>query len=512
MVWQPDKPQRPEVEKIRFEVVPYVHGRALDVSAGGAKAFPNMISVGRFPEANVIDFPEKVECFAPELFDCVFSSHCLDKVEDPAAALRRWWELLKVGGYLVLYLHHRDHFPRVGLTGSRFDQKNDFVNEDVIDLMARVGNWDLAENQLRTEGDEYSFLQVYRKRAAGTGNTESWEDPKPEKTAAIVRLGAYGDAIWASSITSHLKEQGYHVTVYTQECGETMLRSDPNTDRIIVVSDYLVQNHELVGYVLGESVKYDRFINLMESVEVQFLPHPASTRFYWPDDRRRDRMNKNYLEEIHDWAGLPHDFRQRFYPTAEERAWAEAERAKYVGPVVCVCPSGSSTPKWWPYTGEFMKLLADRSIHCFAFGAMRQEPANIPETYGHMVGMDWPIRKAMAFAQLADVVVGTETGVLNAVAFESMLKIVFLSHSSPENLTKHWVNTIEVQPTGLDCYPCHRIHAHWHFCTRDRVTMAAACQAVARPEMIAAAVFEYLKPEQAALVPEPQESMDAAHV
>jgi hypothetical protein len=150
-----------------------------------------------------------------------------------------------------------------------------------------------------------------------------------------------------------------------------------------------------------------------------------------------------------------------------------------------------------------MKLLADRSIHCFAFGAMRQAPANIPDTYGHLVGMDWPIRKVMAFAQLADVVVGTETGVLNAVAFEQMLKIVFLSHSSPENLTKHWVNTIEVQPTGLDCYPCHRIHAHWHFCTRDSVTMAAACQAVARPEMIAAAVFEYLAPAaEAADVPD----------
>jgi hypothetical protein len=60
-----------------------------------------------------------------------------------------------------------------------------------------------------------------------------------------------------------------------------------------------------------------------------------------------------------------------------------------------------------------------------------------------------------ALAQVADVVVGQETGLLNAVAMEPMRKVVLLSHSTHENLTKHWVNT-EALTGDVPCYPCHR--------------------------------------------------------
>ena len=61
-------------------------------------------------------------------------------------------------------------------------------------------------------------------------------------------------------------------------------------------------------------------------------------------------------------------------------------------------------------------------------------------------------------AQACDLVVGPETGVLNAVGFETNAKLVFLSHSSKENLTKHWVNTYTVEPKNTPCYPCHKLH------------------------------------------------------
>ena len=44
-------------------------------------------------------------------------------------------------------------------------------------------------------------------------------EPRPAKTAAVVRIGAHGDAFWASSPVALLKEQGYHVTVYTAKTG-----------------------------------------------------------------------------------------------------------------------------------------------------------------------------------------------------------------------------------------------------------------------------------------------------
>lgn len=41
-------------------------------------------------------------------FDFVFSSHCLEHVEDPVAALEHWRDRLRPGGVLFLYLPHPD--------------------------------------------------------------------------------------------------------------------------------------------------------------------------------------------------------------------------------------------------------------------------------------------------------------------------------------------------------------------------------------------------------------------
>jgi hypothetical protein len=63
------------------------------------------------------------------------------------------------------------------------------------------------------------------------------------------------------------------------------------------------------------------------------------------------------------------------------------------------------------------------------------------------------------------------------VAFDSMAKIVFLSHSSEENLTRDWANTEALHSTTTPCYPCHRMHLNHDFCPQDQETGAAMCQA-----------------------------------
>jgi hypothetical protein len=80
------------------------------------------------------------------------------------------------------------------------------------------------------------------------------------------------------------------------------------------------------------------------------------------------------------------------------------------------------------------------------------------------------------------------------VAFEPMLKVITLSHSSNENLTRHWVNTAAISPSGVACHPCHRIHGGFQFCTRDKATGAAACQAAVSPELVAEILIKHLVP------------------
>jgi SAM-dependent methyltransferase len=47
-----------------------------------------------------------------ESFDFVYSSHTLEHLPNPGVALRNWWAVLKKGGYLILYVPHRDLFEK----------------------------------------------------------------------------------------------------------------------------------------------------------------------------------------------------------------------------------------------------------------------------------------------------------------------------------------------------------------------------------------------------------------
>lgn len=49
---------------------------------------------------------------APESFDWVYSSHCLEHVHHPEVALARWWELVKPGGYLIVMVPDEDLYEQ----------------------------------------------------------------------------------------------------------------------------------------------------------------------------------------------------------------------------------------------------------------------------------------------------------------------------------------------------------------------------------------------------------------
>lgn len=506
MVWRATDPQGNEAQKVRFDLVPYLGASCLDIGCGPHKVYPHFIGLdsckdtklfGIEMKPDIVGDCERIPLFADGAFDTVFSSHTLEHIVDFKGALAEWWRLVKVGGHLILYLPHKDLYPNIGTPHGNPDHKHDFIPGDIVQAMVESApDWSLVVSEERDQGTEYSFLQVYRKESPGTGQHPD-VDVLPEKRAAVVRLGAYGDALWASSLLPHLKAAGYHVTVYTERAGRELLASDPFVDRIIELPHQLFDDTELMLYFVWEARKYQRFINLTGCVETRLLPHPHEAAYHWPHDARHREMNRNYLEALHDLAGLPHEFHQRFYPTPDERAWAEAERARLDGPLVVIAPTGSGLPKTWPHVQAFMQRMAGAGVHTVVLGDMRQE-IKVPEHYGHVVGKGLPIRLAMALAQVADVVIGTESAIVNSVAFEDNLKLVLLSHSSAENLTKHWKNTMSVEPTGLACYPCHRLHRAFEFCARHPDTGFAACQSVATADVIAEPVLAYLKRAAAA--------------
>ncbi|OYV92760.1 MAG: hypothetical protein B7Z60_10175, partial [Ferrovum sp. 37-45-19] len=147
---------------------------------------------------------------------------------------------------------------------------------DIESIMEDIGNWDLVRNEDRNEDNEYSFFQVYKKVFVSNDSKKkrhfrSYQNPKPEKTCAVVRYGAFGDHIQTASLFPQLKEQGYHITMYSSNPGFEAIKHDPHIDAVILQDKDQVKNEELLEYWDHEAKKYDKWINLSESVEGTWL-------------------------------------------------------------------------------------------------------------------------------------------------------------------------------------------------------------------------------------------------
>lgn len=172
MVWKATDPMGSESAKIVWEIPKYTRGKGLEIGAGVQKTYPHFIAVdscrdnvlfGQNIRPDIVAEGDDLSMFASQSMDFVFSSHTLEHIDDDMKALREWWRVLKPKGFLTLYLPHKLFYPNVGTDGANPDHRRDYMPIDVIDLMKKIGSWDLVENQERNEDREYSFLQVYKK-------------------------------------------------------------------------------------------------------------------------------------------------------------------------------------------------------------------------------------------------------------------------------------------------------------------------------------------------------------
>lgn len=491
MVWKIDDPQGNESGKIVWETTPYTRGMGLDLGCGPNKVWPHAIGVDDYTDTQLFGVqmkPDircdvtKLDVFGSASMDFVYSSHVLEHIKDYPAALKEWWRVVKPSGYLILYLPDEDEYPKVGEKGANPDHKWNVNIELVVTAMKPLGGWDLVRCEKRNEDQEYSIFFVFKKRTDGK-HVYSHKTPVPAKRAAVLRYGAFGDAIQASSILPGLKEQGYHVTFYCTPRTEEVLKHDPHIDAFYIQDTDQVPNVALPIFWAWEAKKYDKFINLSESVEGTLLALPGRTNHKWPLNLRRKYMDTNYFQFAHDMADVPMPPKPKFYSTTEERAWAKKERRRIGGDLLVMYSlAGSSVHKVWPHQDAF-----------FARALLRYPQARIVtvgDELSQMLEIGWEkeprivrksgkytIRESMALLAECDVVMGAETGMLNAAGHMPMPKIVLLSHSSANNLTKYWVNTYTVEPKNTACFPCHAMHYSFEHCNRDEATGTAACAA-----------------------------------
>lgn len=513
MTWRRDDPQCNEAAKIKYDIVPYTRGRGLDIGCGGYKAYPHFIGVDNGHHwgtdgVDVVTEADDLSVFSDESMDFVFSSHLLEHMRDPSKALAEWWRTIKVGGYLVLYLPHKALYPNVGQPGANPDHKSDFLPEDIHELMPT--GFDLLVQEVRDtdhgpgyNGNEYSFYQVYKKTRKRTNYLSFLGSEDLRKTCCVVRYGGFGDLLQAASVIPELVKQGYRVTVMTTPKGQVAIKHDPYITDFILQDTDQVSNEELPRYWACWARKFDKFVNLSMSVEGSLLLMPGDLRNKWPKKAVHATLNYNYTEQNHNIADVPYVLNQRFYAKKDELVWAKNERDKARGPVVCWSLAGSSLHKVSPFfdtiaarlmieTNAYVVFLGDDKCKILEGGSWDNEPRVWCRSG------DWGLRKAMAFTRFADVVVGSETGLMNAIALENVEKIVLLSHSSVTNLTRDWVNTTSLEPTKTHCYPCHKLNLGSNDCPKTDVMLAGEavkttlCKAELNADIIYTAVIDAL--------------------
>ena len=553
MTWSFEGSQGRESEKVMWDLVPFTRGKGLDLGCGGSKTFAHFIGVDNLKDTKLFGTPmqpdvvletcEDLYLFASKSMDFVFSSHLLEHIEDTQKTLEEWWRVVKVGGHLCLYLPHKDLYPRVGTpedkaewnewakkfdtgdkkvpasalkelaerrkaagkltVGEQYagtpagnqDHKHDFSPEDIIEAMKKIGGWDLVANEVRDEENEYSFFQVYRKLKSDKVRF-SCNDPRPEKTCAVVRYGAYGDLIQATSVLPGLKAQGYHVTLFTVPRGYEAIRLDPHIDKVVLQDTDQVPPAALGMFWAHLQKRYDKFVNLSESVEGTLLAMGNRIQGTWPTKLRHRMLDQNYLQFQAELADVPFVPFHKFYATNEERDWARRQRASMAKTVIMWSLSGSSVHKSWPHMDTiFARMMLEYpdsniitvgdDLSKLLEAGWEKEPRILKRA-----GV-WTIRESMSMIEEVDLVVGPETGVLNAAGFARTPKVLFLSHSSNENLSRDWINVSAMTPVDTPCYPCHMMHYSFDKCTPgymeiegERQRVGALCQVNISPDRV----------------------------
>ena len=331
----------------------------------------------------------------------------------------------------------------------------------------------------------------------------SWRDQdlggsRPNKSVCVTRYGAIGDAIQTSSVLAELKRKYKYVCINCEEKTYNILKHDPSIDEFFIQAKNQVPKEELAEYWNKLAPLFTKYINLCECVEGSCLAIPSRIQHSWPKEVRHKLMNHNYIELMHGIAEVPYTKpNTKFYPSKKEMKWAEKERKKLKGEVILWALSGSSIHKFTPHTDTVVQNLLNthKNLYIVFVGdnACRILESGWEDNSRVLCRSgEWNIRQVLTFAELCNVIVGPETGVLNSVSMSPMRKIVLLSHSTKENLSRDWVNTSSLAPENVGCYPCHMLHYSSKYCDIHQETGSAMCAYNISPETIYHEITKYL--------------------
>lgn len=338
------------------------------------------------------------------------------------------------------------------------------------------------------------------------------------KTVCVVRYGAIGDNIMITPALRLLKQDGYRVVLNCHKRAAEVFENNPYIDEIML-HDEKIPNNQLEQHWASMEKNYDKFINLSGSIEQGLLPAEGRDAAYsWPQEVRQRDLNVNYYDRTNELCGYPEvkGLNGELYFSRQEEEWGRQLIEQYKNRFwVLWSLSGSAFHKTYPFAEqvamEFLKRHQDAMTMTIGDDTCRLLEWDHPQNKKRCGAWNDSLRKSLLATKLADCVVSTETGIANAAGCFDTPKIIMLSHSSVENLTKYWKNCVNLLPLAAPCYPCHQLHYTLKSCPVDVIAkipvemrseenhvtgdvQAPVCTARLTPEMLLEALeAQYVK-------------------
>lgn len=328
---------------------------------------------------------------------------------------------------------------------------------------------------------------------------------KPGQWAAVCRFGGVGDNLIAAGVIPGLARAGNRVEVITNKLAGEVFRHNPYVSKLSICED----NDQPGGGSLDWQMWFQKrgheyaggLFHLSHTVETTLAFVPAQTQFWWPLEVRRQLCNTSYLDLALSICGAPFAPAPLFWPSRGERAKAIETKAKMGEKVIGWILEGSRFDKVYPQSALCVaRLIRETGAAVMLSGAPGRRGYELAKdiekvvvqqngsTAGLFLAMtveesddgpacEWPLRRSLAQLQVCDLVIGPDTGGMWSVAFSPMPKIMLLSHASPTNITKYWVNTttMNADQKRVPCWPCHRLQDSTETCVSNKDNTGVAC-------------------------------------
>lgn len=432
-----------------FAAAAYIHGRGVHLGGGPGGLFPRRsFARNKFcvvadprggPEVNIAS--EDISLLAPGEWDWV----C---IEDPFITphnVTKACKLLKHGGHLIL------------------------VGSELIPVEYKKASLIAKHISAEIKHEDTSYqIGIYRYSRDGKKGVAPWKKPEG-KRACVCRFGALGDQITMTPLIRALYEDGYRVTTLVSADNAVVLQNNPYIDNVLIQERDFVFNPELKNYWAYWKNEYDVYINLSESVEGSILKTEGRRDYYTSKEERQ--TDQNYYQRTLALGGYPDadPTPELFFTKKEEKEMLKwLETARDGGPFIVWSVRGSSHhkvyPMMWPVMEEW---LANNPEGKFALvggpdAAKWVGTAPLPDRVLSLVGKT-TVRESFLLTKYADLVIGPETGVMNAASCFETPKVLLLSHSSGDALARYWKNTIALAP-HTECHPCFQMHYSLESC------------------------------------------------